>query len=78
MTVLSTALPFSLEMMALRRIPSRTFGTLMSMEPAVGAISGMIILQEHLTLEQWGGMFAIMVASVGATLTIRPMTKKTN
>jgi inner membrane transporter RhtA len=48
------------------------------MEPAVGAISGMIILQEHLTLEQWGGMFAIMVASVGATLTIRPMTKKTN
>jgi inner membrane transporter RhtA len=41
------ALPFSLEMMALRRIPSRTFGTLMSMEPAVGAISGMIILQEH-------------------------------
>lgn len=75
--ILSTALPFSLEMMALRRIPSRTFGTLMSMEPAVGAISGMIILQEHLTMEQWGGMFAIMVASLGATLTIRPLAKKT-
>jgi inner membrane transporter RhtA len=74
--ILSTALPFSLEMMALRRIPSRTFGTLMSLEPAVGAVSGMIILQEHLTLEQWGGMFAIMVASVGATLTIKPKIKE--
>ncbi|WP_320152476.1 threonine/homoserine exporter RhtA [uncultured Tolumonas sp.] len=74
--ILSTALPFSLEMMALRRIPSRTFGTLMSLEPAIGALSGLIILQEHLTLQQWGGMLAIMVASVGATLTIKPASKK--
>lgn len=74
--ILSTALPFSLEMMALRRIPSRTFGTLMSLEPAVGALSGLLILQEHLTWQQWGGMFAIMVASVGATLTIKPVPKK--
>jgi len=71
--ILSTALPFSLEMMALRRIPSRTFGTLMSMEPAVGALSGMVILHEHLTIAQWGGMLAIMVASLGATLTIKPV-----
>lgn len=74
--ILSTALPFSLEMMALRRIPSRTFGTLMSLEPAVGALSGMIILQERLSLAQWGGMLAIMVASLGATLTIQPKPKQ--
>lgn len=74
--ILSTALPYSLEMMALTRIPSLTFGTLVSLEPALGAISGMIILHEHLTLEQWLAILAIMIASVGATLTIRPETRQ--
>jgi inner membrane transporter RhtA len=69
--ILSTALPFSLEMMALRRIPSRTFGTLMSMEPAIGAITGMVILKEQLTTIQWIGLLAISVASLGETLTIK-------
>ena len=69
--ILSTALPFSLEMMALTRIPARTFGTLMSLEPAVGALSGMIILGERLTLLEWGALGAVVVASAGATLTIK-------
>lgn len=69
--VLSTALPFSLEMMALTRIPSRTFGTLMSLEPAVGALSGMVILGEHLTWLQWSALAAIVLASAGATLTMK-------
>lgn len=42
--ILSTALPYSLEMMALTRLPTRTFGTLMSLEPALAALSGMIFL----------------------------------
>lgn len=52
--VLSTALPYSLEMIALTRMPTRTFGTLMSMEPALAALSGMIFLGETLTSTQTG------------------------
>ncbi len=50
--VLSTALPYSLEMIALTRLPTRTFGTLMSMEPALAAMSGMVFLGETLTFSQ--------------------------
>ncbi|QHM70395.1 threonine/homoserine exporter RhtA [Mixta intestinalis] len=70
--VLSTALPYSLEMMALTRLPAPTFGTLTSMEPAMGALSGMIFLGESLTLVQWLGLLAIVIASAGATVTSRP------
>lgn len=69
--VLSTALPYSLEMVALTRLPTRTFGTLMSMEPAIAALSGMIFLGETLTLTQTMALGAIIVASVGSTLTLR-------
>lgn len=69
--ILSTALPFSLEMIALTKIPARTFGTLMSLEPVVAAFSGMLIIGERLTVQQWSAVLAIMIASVGATLTIR-------
>ena len=48
--ILSTALPYSLEMMALTRLPTRTFGTLMSLEPALAALSGMVFLGETLKL----------------------------
>ena len=72
--VLSTALPYSLEMMALTRLPTRTFGTLMSMEPALAAVSGMIFLSETLTLVQWLALSAIIAASVGSTLTLRRET----
>ena len=70
--ILSTALPYTLEMVALTRMPVRTFGTLMSMEPAVGALSGLVFLHESLTLTQWLAIGAIIVASAGATLTTRP------
>jgi len=53
------------------KIPARTFGTLMSMEPAIGALSGLIFLQEHLSLTQWLAILAIIVASAGSTLTSR-------
>lgn len=69
--VLSTALPYSLEMIALTRLPTRTFGTLMSMEPALAAVSGMIFLGETLTGIQIMALCAIIAASMGSTLTIR-------
>lgn len=69
--VLSTALPYSLEMVALTRLPARTFGTLMSVEPAIAALSGLIFLSERLSTQQWLAILAIIVASVGATLTMR-------
>ncbi|WP_456309495.1 threonine/homoserine exporter RhtA [Serratia proteamaculans] len=70
--VLSSALPYSLEMIALTRLPARTFGTLMSLEPAMAAISGMLFLGEVLTLVQWLALLAIITASAGSTLTMRP------
>lgn len=69
--VLSTALPYSLEMVALTRMPARTFGTLMSIEPAFGALSGLVFLGEQLTLWQWLAILAIISASIGATLSMR-------
>lgn len=73
--ILSTALPYSLEMIALTRLPTRIFGTLMSMEPALAAISGMIFLGETLTLVQTLALCSIIAASMGSTLTMRPEPK---
>ncbi|XXD10559.1 threonine/homoserine exporter RhtA [Klebsiella sp. R445] len=73
--VLSTALPYSLEMIALTRMPTRTFGTLMSMEPALAALSGMVFLGETLTVTQTLALGAIILASMGSTLTMRRDSK---
>ena len=73
--VLSTALPYSLEMIALTRMPTRTFGTLMSMEPALAALSGMIFLGETLTFTQTLALGANILASMGSTLTMRRESK---
>ncbi len=68
--ILSTALPYTLEMAALTRMPTQLFGTLMSIEPAIGALAGLSLLGEHLAPLQWGAIVAIIVASLGASLTI--------
>lgn len=73
--ILSTALPYSLEMIAFTRLPTRIFGTLMSMEPALAAISGMVFLGETLTLTQTLALCSIIAASMGSTLTMRPEPK---
>ncbi|WP_324028690.1 threonine/homoserine exporter RhtA [Pantoea sp. JZ2] len=75
---LSTALPYSLEMMALTRLPARIFGTLMSLEPAVAALSGMLYLNESLSGVQCLALLAIILASSGATLTMRPRKRQLN
>lgn len=69
--LLSMALPYSLEMFALTRLPARTFGMLMSLEPAVGALCGFAFLHERLGMLQWLAIAAVIVASAGATLGAR-------
>jgi inner membrane transporter RhtA len=64
--VLSSALPYSLEMFAMPRIPTRTFGVLMSLNPALGALAGLIFLGESLTFIQWTAIASIVAASAGS------------
>ena len=71
LAVLASALPFSLEMVALRRLTSRSFGTLMSLEPAIAALSGFIFLGETLLWTQWLALVAIIIASIGCTFTVQ-------
>ncbi|KKB08281.1 transporter [Devosia chinhatensis] len=68
--LLSSAIPYALDMVALPHIPARLFGILMSGQPAFAALSGLVILHETLGLGQVGGIAAIMAASIGATITI--------
>ncbi|KRA44980.1 transporter [Devosia sp. Root635] len=68
--LLSSAIPYALDMVALPHMPSRLFGILMSGQPALGALSGFLILGETLSPWQLGGIVAIIVASLGATVTI--------
>lgn len=63
--VLSSAFPYTLEMIALRQLATKTFGTLMSLEPAVAALAGLLFLNERLTLMQWLAIGAVMIASMG-------------
>jgi inner membrane transporter RhtA len=63
--LLSSALPYTLEMIALRALSTRTFGTLMSVEPALAAGAGLLVLHERLTSTQWLAIASIIVASVG-------------
>ncbi len=68
--VLSSALPYTLEMFALTRLPKATFGTLMSLEPAAGAVAGWAMLGQHLSLRQGSAILAIILASGGAALSL--------
>ena len=69
--LVSSAIPMSLEMMALKRLPKETFGILISMEPAVAALWAMLLLHEQLAGVQWLAIGCTVVASVGSTMTAR-------
>ena len=64
---LSTAIPYSLEIVALRTIPKGAFGILMSLEPVAAALSALVLLGEHLHLLDLVAMTCVVVASIGAT-----------
>ncbi len=67
--VLSTAIPYSLELVALRRLPTRVFSIMMSLEPAVAALVGWLVLREMLDVRALVAIALVMGASIGATLT---------
>lgn len=69
--VLSSALPYSLEMIALTRLPARTFSTLLSLEPAIAAMAGVALLDERLSVLQWLAIMAIIVAATGTALSVQ-------
>ena len=67
----SSAIPISLEMMALKRLPKEAFGIMISMEPAVAALLALVLLGEVLTFNQWLAICLIMSASMGTAMTAR-------
>jgi inner membrane transporter RhtA len=69
--LLSSAVPYTLEMFALRHLPRQTFSILLSLEPAVGAMAGWLVLAERLTLGQWTAMLLLMLASMGSAWSAR-------
>ena len=66
--MLSSAIPFSLDLEALRKIPARVFGVLMSLEPAVAALAGLVVLGERLEMRAVAAILFVTVASSGASL----------
>ena len=67
--LLSSAIPYTLEMIALKAIPARTFGILMSLEPGIAALVGLAVLHEMLSPTQWLAVALVIAASAGSTLT---------
>ena len=65
--MLSAAIPYSLELGALRKLPARVFGVLMSLEPAVAALVGFVVLGERLGLRALAAVLLVTVAAVGAS-----------
>jgi inner membrane transporter RhtA len=69
--LLSSIIPYSLEMEALRRIPPRVFGIWMSLEPAVAALVGLVLLGQSLAAREWLAIGCVMVACAGASRSAR-------
>lgn len=67
--VLSSVLPYTLELLALRRLPASTFAVLMSLEPAVAAFAGFLILHQALSVPEALAISLVIVASMGAVRT---------
>lgn len=67
--VLSSVLPYTLELLALRRLPASTFAILMSLEPAIAAAAGFLILSQALTLTEAAAIALVIAASMGAVRT---------
>jgi inner membrane transporter RhtA len=64
--LLSSVIPYWLELEALRRIPASLFGVWMSVQPAVAALIGLALLGQHLSLPEWAGICCVAAASAGA------------
>ncbi|MBP1857702.1 EamA family transporter [Rhizobium herbae] len=71
LALLVPLIPYALEMIALRRMSTSSFGILMSLEPAIGAIAGFLVLSQPMTALQIAGTVLVVAASAGATATGR-------
>jgi inner membrane transporter RhtA len=69
--VLCSALPYSLDLLALRRLPARVFSVLMSIDPAAAAVAGLLVLDQRLSLQQTVAVGLVVAAGVGVTTTRR-------
>lgn len=69
--LLSSVVPYGAELAALRRVPTRVFGVLMSLEPAAAALAGLLVLGQRLTAREGGALLLVTAASAGITLTAR-------
>ncbi|NGZ17350.1 DMT family transporter [Vibrio aestuarianus subsp. cardii] len=69
--ILSSALPYCLEMVALNRLSTQHFSVMMSLEPAIAALAGLLILHEQLNVNQWLAITMIITASMGSTLSAK-------
>jgi len=74
--ILSSALPYTLEMKALERLSSRAFGVITSSAPAIAALAGFLVLGERLTPLQWFAIALMIGASAGCSLTSRPIVSR--
>jgi inner membrane transporter RhtA len=67
--MLSSAIPFTLDMKAFKNMSYKTYSILMSLHPAFAALSGLVFLSEELNYLQWISVFSVIIASIGATIT---------
>jgi inner membrane transporter RhtA len=75
--MLSSLIPYTLEFVALRRLSTAVFGLLMSLEPAVAALAGVIVLGQHLTSVLVVALVMVVVASIGSSVTGRSVAGET-
>jgi inner membrane transporter RhtA len=68
--LLGSAIPYSLELEALRRLPARVFGILLSLDPVIAALAGLALLGQDLGAREVAGIGMVVAASVGATATV--------
>lgn len=68
--LLSSVVPYSCELVSLRRLRAAQFGVLMSLEPAAAALAGLLVVGEHLAAVQWLAVACVVAASIGATRTV--------
>jgi len=66
--LLSSVIPYRFELETLRRVPARVFGIWMSLEPAIAALVGVVLLSQALSVPQWIAICCVVVASAGAAL----------
>ena len=72
LALLMPLIPYALELVALRRLPTALFGVMMSLEPAIAALLGFLVLSQELAVSGIVAIALVVVASAGATLSARP------